>query len=656
MEATYAAPAASTAPAAGQDPASAAVALGRSFLDLLDEEAPAAEFERPVLAARAAEVPARLLAELEDIKLVALRIRGELEQRRRREAELAALFETAGDLAALHDQDAVLRAIVHRARLLLGTDVAYLTLHDQAAGDTFMRVTAGSVSACFRQVRLGMGEGLGGLVAQIATPYVTADYFADARFVHTTAIDMAVREEGLVAILGVPLLLGTSVIGVLFAADRRTRTFGPQEVALLSSMAAHAAVAIDAANLLEETRAALAELNAANEQVKEHSVALERAWQAHHRFTELVLAGGQAADVVDAVGAVLGSDVAILDAHDVPVAVSGEPLPGSDPALRRALAGARAGRGAVRADSIWAAPATAGSEHLGTLVLRASPDLPETDRMILERAAIVAALLLLLRRSVTETEHRVRGELLSDLLSAPQRDTESLRARALRLGTDLDGPHLVVVGHTAQAHRARLRPAAAHLAATRGWLAADYESYTVLLLPGSDPGEAARTVAAALGPVVTREITTCGAGPASGPAAIAAAYRQARRCVEALLALGRRGEAITLDELGFLGMLVSDRKNVPGFIQSVIGTLIDYDARRGTELVRTIDAYLCSGGNLTATKDALHVHVNTLTQRLDRVTRLLGEDWRLGERGLEIRVAAHLHQLGAASWAADRGQ
>jgi hypothetical protein len=56
----------------------------------------------------------------------------------------------------------------------------------------------------------------------------------------------------------------------------------------------------------------------------------------------------------------------------------------------------------------------AGSEHLGTLVLcpgSGGPDLAESDQLILERAAMVTALLRL-RRSVTETQHRVRGELL----------------------------------------------------------------------------------------------------------------------------------------------------------------------------------------------------------------------------------------------------
>ena len=48
----------------------------------------------------------------------------------------------------------MLDTIVHRARTLVGTDVAYLTLYDEARGDTYMRATDGSVSAVFQQLRL----------------------------------------------------------------------------------------------------------------------------------------------------------------------------------------------------------------------------------------------------------------------------------------------------------------------------------------------------------------------------------------------------------------------------------------------------------------------------------------------------------------------
>ena len=107
---------------------------------------------------------------LERAKRVALGVREQLEAHRRREAELAALFQTASDLAALTSVDEVLAAIVRRARALLGRDIAYLCLNDDERGDTYMRVTDGSVSAEFQAVRLPLGAGLGGLVAQQGVP------------------------------------------------------------------------------------------------------------------------------------------------------------------------------------------------------------------------------------------------------------------------------------------------------------------------------------------------------------------------------------------------------------------------------------------------------------------------------------------------------
>lgn len=377
------------------------------FLELLARGAPAEAYEQPVLLARAEGRPAERVAALERAKLLALRVRSEIEGRRRREAELSALFETAHDLAGLRDLDAVLRAIVQRARSLLGTDVAYLSLNDPERGDTYMRVTEGSVAARFQQLRLGMGEGLGGLVAQTARPYVTDDYFRDGRFQHTHSIDSGVRDEGLVAILGVPLTLGDHVIGVLFAADRRSRVFEREQIALLGSFAALAAAAIDTANLLAETREALSGLERANEIIQDRSAVIERASDVHDRLAELVLRGGGVHDVAAAVSEVLDGTVEFTEA---PAAPAG------------ALESSRAEGHAVRHGDDWIAAVAAGDELLGALVLRGHPGLDPVDQRTLERAAMVTSLLLLARRSAAEAEQRVRGELLDDLLDARDRD------------------------------------------------------------------------------------------------------------------------------------------------------------------------------------------------------------------------------------------
>ncbi|MGY0461316.1 helix-turn-helix domain-containing protein [Kitasatospora sp. cg17-2] len=698
----------------------------RRLLDLLASGAATEDFADVLADARRRGAPADVLGEIDDATWQALRVHRTLRQHRRREAELTALFDTAGDLAASRDLDAVLQAIVRRARMLLGTDTAYLTLPDEAAGDTYMRVTDGSVSVLFQNLRLSLGDGLGGLVAQRARPYATPDYRSDDRFHHTDVIDAGVVEEGLVAIIGVPLLLGGRVIGVLFAADRSPRAFSPDEVALLCTLAAHAAIALDTAKALADTRAALAELNSANELIRAHSAAVQRAERGHDRLTDLVLRGAEVPDVAAAVAALLGGGIAVLDAEGEPLAGRAA-APGAGPA--EAVAASRAEGRAVRHGGAWVCAVLAGQEQLGTLVLRGRPDLDDADRRLFERAGVVTALLLLLRRSVAEAENRVRGELLADLLTAPDRDPAGLTARGRRLGVDLGRPHLVLVAEPGRggggggagsggsgaggvggaagaaggpaAVRSRLAGAAGrYLFGARG-ISAEHGEAVVLLVPdvggcGSGSGGGAETPAAAGDPVgaggpagagapldaagggaagggaagggaagdVAQRAAeqaaerlarlagfpvTVGAGrPAAGPVALAGAYAEGLRCVRALRVLGRDGEGASAGSLGFLGVLLGDGHDVSGFVGATLGPLLDYDARRGTELVRTLRAYFDCGGSLTRAKDELHVHVNTVVQRLDRVEVLLGRDWNGPERALELQLALRLQLLSGA--------
>lgn len=559
---------------------------------------------------------------------LALRISATLSTHRRREAELTALFDTASDLARLHDPDAVLRSIVRRARTLLGADVSYLSLNDEAAGRTYMRVTDGCVSQLFKEVALGMGKGIGGLVAQTARPYASPDYFRDRRVRHTKPIDDAVRDEGLAAILGVPLSLGGEVIGVLYAADRTPREFTPDAVALLSSLADHAAIALDNARLLEETSS--------------QSAAMHRAEEAHDRLMDLVVRGGDVPSVAAAVADVLHGSISLFDADATELARAGSVVA---PPAAEAVADSLATGRAVARDGNWVCAVQAGPEPLGSMVLADRPELLDADRRLFERTAVVTALLLMLRRSAAKAEDEVRGELLSDLLTAPERNPGALLARASRLGVDLAEPHVVVVANAETVSRSRLAMAGSPHAVLAGSHADD----AVLLARDNDASALASRLAGELGSAVSAPVTVGAAGPACGPAAIATAYAEAVRCLGALRALGRAGEGSSARGLGFLGVLLGDRADPDGFVRNTLGPVLDYDERRGTELVRTLDAYFAAGGHLNRAKDTLHVHVNTVVQRLERIASLLGEDWQTPARALEIQLALRLRRLGDAT-------
>ncbi len=639
----------------------------RSFVELLYEEAAPEVFEEQLRRAQAAGAGPEDLTRLRTELGTALRVRAQLARHRQREAELSALYETANDLTAIRDVDAVLTAIVRRARQLLNADITYLSLNDPERGDSFIRMTDGSVSATFRRLRLPLGTGLLGLVAQTGAPYFTDDYFADRRFIHRDYIDHAVAEEGIRAIVGVPLLLGGHVLGALLAGNRTVRPFPPGQVELLGSLAAHAAIALENARLFEEKQAAIGELDAANATVRAHSEAVELAASAHDRLADVVLHGGGVDAVAAVLADVLGGCLEVTEPGGHVLARSGVP---PQPAVEAEvmatavadalnsgrsveLASVQPADGETRTSRAWAAVAVAGNDHLGTLVLGRRPDLAEADRRILERGALVTALLLLFQRSVAEAEDRVRGELLDDLLSEPrrgqQRDPATLRERARRHHADLEQDHVVLVARAEDVERHQVVAAASRLAASRRGLAGQYDAEVVLVLPGSDPTALARSVRDRLADLAGTTVTVGAAGPGAGPDQIAAAYRTARRCLATMLALGRRGQAGDVESLGFAQLLlgggIGESVEIDAFLAGTIGPVLDYDQQRGTQLALTVEAWFAAGGSPARAAEHLHVHANTIAQRLDRVAALLGTDWRTPGRALEVQLALRLWRL-----------
>jgi DNA-binding PucR family transcriptional regulator len=61
--------------------------------------------------------------------------------------------------------------------------------------------------------------------------------------------------------------------------------------------------------------------------------------------------------------------------------------------------------------------------------------------------------------------------------------------------------------------------------------------------------------------------------------------------------------------------------------------------------LQTLESYFDAGGSAARAAEALHVHVNTVTQRIARIGQLLGAGWQRPERSLELQLALRLHRL-----------
>jgi sugar diacid utilization regulator len=570
----------------------------------------------------------------------------------RRERELSSLYATARSLTALGSIDVVLDSIVRHAHELIGTDFTYLSLLGPD-GELALKASEGTISSAFQAARVPSGTGVGGRVIATGAPAWVSNYLETRDVPHDETFDDLVLPEGMVALLGVPLLVGEEVVGVLFAADRTERPFENDEVALLSAFADHAAVALNNARLYDESRSALKQLQTAFLTIEKQVAVMERAQSVHESLTHVVLKGGGAQEIAQLLVDHLKGAVTVFDRTGAVTAQCSadedleQPSPRPSPdAVMQARA---SGRWATTTDStgLWHSAATiqAGDTHLGALLLTLAHEPAPVDIRTLERAAQITGLLILKETAVAEAEERVNGELLTEVLVSSLPVSPAQRARAQALGVDLRSLDALVVAESATETASEVSRRLRAFSSEWGGLSGEHLGRATLLVNATDLAETVHAVHVRLRRdlgtpvrVVAERVTEESRGRA---------FDRASRCCDLMQSLGVTDQGSTADQYAMFAMLFdTDRaQDLDRFLADSIGALITYDQRRSTQLVATLTAYFTNAGSLTRTASALHVHMNTLLKRLERVATVIGEDWRAPDNALQLHVALRLHAL-----------
>jgi len=622
------------------------------FLKRLAEGATQDELDSLHAEMRVSEVIAP--GEVEQAYEMASRVRELLDAHSSQNEAQAALLESARQLGEVStDIEPILQSIVTKARRLLGCDLSYLSLNDNESSDTYVRVMSGWQTDYWRDGRIPFGIGVGGRVAATAQPFATADYLNDARIEHDSYVDETVVGEGQVAIMASPLVHGGNVIGVLYAANRTPGAFPQASLDLLSAFAALAAVAIDRSQLFSEMQEAHRELSASNLALRAQTAEVERSIDAHDRSMDVILEGGGVQEVVAAAAQSLRGSLAIFDEDDVAIAwtpeTSDDVLNGMAVAVQTERE--RHGRNEP-VGKFWVAPLVAGNESLGSLVWAPQghlDDVTEGDRRLLERTSVVASLLQLFRRNLGAAESKVRGELLDDLLRPTARTFETLAERAQRASFAVNQQHVVLALQVEAGRRPRLEVIAGEVAAERHGLSTVCDGLVIMALPAASASDTARKLSQSLTTRVGAPVTVGASEPVDDMTEIPRGFHESVGCVNALLRLGRLGEGACSFELGYVGLLIGSTSSAPDFVTRTLGPVIEHDKTRGTSLIETLRTYFDAGQSLAVSGARLHVHTNTVSQRLNRIKQLLGIDWSEPERALEVQLALRLHAMGMAA-------
>jgi serine phosphatase RsbU (regulator of sigma subunit) len=148
------------------------------------------------------------------------------------------------------DVDDLLVELLDRVRDMLGADTAAILLLDEGSDELVARAARGIEEEVYQGVRVPLRVGFAGRVAAERRPVLLDRVDA------TTVSNPILWEKGIRSMLGVPLIVGTRVLGVLHVGTLRERRFTPEDAELLQLAADRVALATQARQLEIERAAA----------------------------------------------------------------------------------------------------------------------------------------------------------------------------------------------------------------------------------------------------------------------------------------------------------------------------------------------------------------------------------------------------------------
>jgi len=279
------------------------------------------------------------------------------------------------------------------------------------------------------------------------------------------------------------------------------------------------------------------------------------------------------------------------------------------------------------------------------------------DAAIIEYGALMCALEMLKAKAVSETEKRLRGDFLDNIIAGEWREDE-IQDQILRLRHDLTTAHVILVARW----RGDVHPSIRRLETlANGVVKAHHLS--ALVRPygeeirifyrgeGESPSREARRLAEMIIQEGKREYpnSTIALGigmVAENLRAWRSSYLDAAAAAD-FARLTNAGHPLDAREIGVYRFLSApgNRESLRTLRDDILGELLEYDQKQGGELLLTLEGFFNANGHLSHTADTLHIHRNTLQYRLNRIGELTGLDITQPDTRLAMQLAVKAKRL-----------
>lgn len=108
-----------------------------------------------------------------------------------------------------------------------------------------------------------------------------------------------------------------------------------------------------------------------------------------------------------------------------------------------------------------------------------------------------------------------------------------------------------------------------------------------------------------------------------------------------------KGRVVSFENLGIYKILCQNQlqDELQKFYNTTLKPLVEYDKRKSTELVKTLEAYFYNNGNLKRMSDTLFTHYNTVLYRVQRINEITGMSLENPDDRLNLEIALKIKSL-----------
>lgn len=297
-----------------------------------------------------------------------------------------------------------------------------------------------------------------------------------------------------------------------------------------------------------------------------------------------------------------------------------------------------------------------------SLVAKAE-EIDDFDRLVLAYGADVCAIEMAKSRAIASAVEQARGDWVQMWLGGTPGDEDLLATRAQQSGFDIHATFVTVVFRTVTEGGQTL-PHDSLISLVRddfsrrqvAGAVGQYVDVIVVLYPLDSSNDlkrvrahveelrvqmASRTPSGLVAAGISR--------PVQGLQGLRDAYREAKDAVSIALELGEREKSTFYGDLKLYQLLLAlkDRSlsHLKRFHQEILGPLLEHDARKQSDLIRTLEGFFQANGNLAKAAENLDVHRNTLVYRLERIAELTELDLDDADNRLILHLALKIERV-----------